>query len=266
MDFIVDHDYHIHSQLSLCSGDPEETPARILAYAEANDYRAICLTDHFWDETVPGASEWYQIQNYEHICQSLPLPQGKKTRFMFGCECEMDKYQTVGLSRDHFDRFDFVIVPINHLHMTGLTIDEEDAPSWERRAILWVERFHALLDKDLPFEKMGVAHLTDGLTAEKGQHVQIFNTIPQGTLDRLFTKAASRGIGIELNFRMDRLTKEELAATRRVMLTAKAMGCRFYMGSDAHEPGELDIAADNFRKIAAWLELKESDKFVPLTR
>jgi len=34
MKFKVDHDYHIHSFLSSCSHDPEQTPERILAYAK----------------------------------------------------------------------------------------------------------------------------------------------------------------------------------------------------------------------------------------
>ena len=34
MRFVVDHDYHIHSYLSLCSHDDEHTPARILQYAK----------------------------------------------------------------------------------------------------------------------------------------------------------------------------------------------------------------------------------------
>ena len=32
----LDHDLHIHSQLSLCSSDPAQTPARILQYAKEN--------------------------------------------------------------------------------------------------------------------------------------------------------------------------------------------------------------------------------------
>ena len=53
MRYIVDHDFHIHSGGSMCSGDPEQTPARILQYAADEGYVAVALTDHFWDETVP---------------------------------------------------------------------------------------------------------------------------------------------------------------------------------------------------------------------
>lgn len=59
MRYSIDHDLHIHSQLSSCSSDSEQTPARILRYAQENGLKEICLTDHFWDETVEGASGWY---------------------------------------------------------------------------------------------------------------------------------------------------------------------------------------------------------------
>ena len=34
MKFQIDHDLHIHTFLSNCSSDPEQTPLRILDYAE----------------------------------------------------------------------------------------------------------------------------------------------------------------------------------------------------------------------------------------
>ena len=47
MKYIIDHDLHIHSCLSACSGNPAQTPAAILNYARANGFKHICLTDHF---------------------------------------------------------------------------------------------------------------------------------------------------------------------------------------------------------------------------
>ena len=34
MKYLIDHDYHIHSMLSLCSGHPEQTPENILELSE----------------------------------------------------------------------------------------------------------------------------------------------------------------------------------------------------------------------------------------
>ena len=60
MRFVIDDDFHIHSFLSDCSRDPAQTSERILDYARQNGLRTICLTNHFWDEKIPGASDWYR--------------------------------------------------------------------------------------------------------------------------------------------------------------------------------------------------------------
>lgn len=262
MQYIVDHDLHIHSQLSLCSGHPEQTPARILQYAVQNHFKTICLTDHFWDENVPGAPGWYQAQNMEHIRAALPLPEAEGVRFLFGCETEMDKHFTVGISDKVFDKLDFIIVPINHLHMTDFTIDREmDAP--DRRADWYVRRFDALLDMDLPFHKLGLAHLTCRLIDQRTPeaHLDVLDYISDDTFRELFTKTAARGCGVELNFTYRAYKASQLDRALRPYRIAADCGCRFYFGSDAHVPEELDKAYANFTDIRDALGLTEDQKF-----
>ena len=116
MKYVFDHDFHIHSQLSSCSRDPEQNNERILKYAEDEGLHTIVLADHFWDENVPGASKWYSTQNYPHICQAKPLPQSDKVKFLFGCETEMDKDMTVGCSRERMEELAFIVIPTTHFH------------------------------------------------------------------------------------------------------------------------------------------------------
>lgn len=52
MRFRYDHDLHMHSYISDCSQDAEQTPENILQYAKEHNLNTICLTDHFWDENV----------------------------------------------------------------------------------------------------------------------------------------------------------------------------------------------------------------------
>ena len=47
MRYQLDHDLHLHSQLSLCSDDPAQTPEALLRYAQKNGLSTICLTDHY---------------------------------------------------------------------------------------------------------------------------------------------------------------------------------------------------------------------------
>lgn len=259
MKFIIDHDLHIHSKLSLCSGIPEQTPEAILEYAKRLGLKHICLTDHYWDEAVPGASEWYGIQNYEHLAMALPLPSEYGITFDFGCETDLDKHMTLGISREALDKFDFTIVPTSHLHMTGFTI-EESMKSAKERAKFYMERNHALLDMDLPFEKMGLAHFTCSLMANgcDDSCEVILDTITDSELFEFFTRASSKGIGIELNVPLAKSSDETILRPYKI---AKKCGCKFYLGSDAHSPSALEKAPARFEAIIDALDLTEDDKF-----
>lgn len=265
MKYIADHDIHIHSRLSSCSHDPEQTPEVILNYAIECGYRYVCLTDHFWDETIPGASKWYAPQNFPHICESLPLPQDDKVKFFFGCEAEMDKYLTIGISKEVIEKLDFIIVPITHLHMAGFTRPEEDN-SVESRVEHYIKRFNALLAADLPAHKVGIAHLTCHLMSpEKNINslMQCLKLISDDTYRDLFTRAAKKGYGIELNFSASH-PEEIMEQILRPYRIAMECGCKFYFGSDMHTHGEANIGRkEKFERIIDMLGLTEDMKFNP---
>ncbi|MBE6652390.1 MAG: PHP domain-containing protein [Ruminococcaceae bacterium] len=258
MKYVIDHDLHIHSHLSSCSGDPNQTPAAILDYARQNGFKHICLTDHFWDETVPGASDWYKPQNYAHIKKSLPLPMADGVTFHFGCETEMDRFSTVGISRKVLDELDFVIVPTSHLHMTGFTIEADDT-SVTHRAKYYMERNHSLLDMDLPFKKMGLAHFTSCLDTNcEGSRDDILNAITDVEYAEFFERLAQCGMGLELNTPLADVSSQSALRPYRI---ARSCGCKFYLGSDAHGPDGLNKAHARFQAIVDALGLTEDDKF-----
>lgn len=262
MRYIVDHDLHIHSQISSCSGDPEQTTERILCYAEENSLKTVCLTDHFWDETVEGASEWYSKQNYAHINTAKPLPQSDKVRFLFGCETEINRFHTLGVSKERYDLFDFIIIPTTHFHMKGYTLFEEEIADTQSRANAWVKRLDTVLDMDLPFHKVGIAHLTCGLIAPtREEYREVLRLLPEREMERLFKKAAELGVGIELNSDDMSFAEEEADIVLRPYRIAKASGCKFYCGSDAHHPAGLNKAMPIFERAVEMLGLEEEDKF-----
>ena len=259
--FEIDHDLHLHSGLSLCSSDPEQTAQTLLDYGEREGLSHVCVTDHYWDENVPGASSWYAAQNYAHVAQILPLPTSDACQLHFGCEIDMDRFMTLGISDKMLDAFAFIIVPTSHLHMTGFTIAPEDT-SVERRAELYMQRNHALLDMDLPFYKMGLAHFTCSLMARncEGSRDDILNAVSDADYAALFARVAKSGMGVELNMS---LTDPQSADTMRPYRIAKEQGCKFYLGSDAHHPAGLAAARARFEAAIDALDLTEDDKFKP---
>lgn len=265
MRYIYDNDLHIHSKISLCSNDPEQTNERILQYAKNNGLKTICLTDHYWDKGVPiiTASDFYEAQNFEHISAAKPLPQAEGIRFLFGCETEMDYQMNIGIPKSRFDDFDFIVIPTTHFHFRGLTIPEKVVTPQEKAAF-WLKKLNALLDQDLPFHKIGIAHLTCDLI-EKSSREAFLETIDALSTDELakvFDKAAKCQAGIELNSADMEFKSEESATVLRPYRIAKEVGCKFYMGSDAHHPARLEAAKGIFERAIDLLELTEEDKFI----
>ena len=58
-----------------------------------------------------------------------------------------------------------------------------------------------------------------------------------------------------------RFQDEEEEIVLRMFRVAKAMGCKFYCGSDAHTPGYLKFAVSVFEHALPKLELSENDRF-----
>ena len=146
--------------------------------------------------------------------------------------------------------------------MDGFTLDGREGA--DERAALWSSRFDALLDADLPFYKVGVAHLTCSLIW-RNRYLEVLERIPEEEYHRLFEKAAKRGIGIELNFPAQHMDAECARLTLLPYRIAKEEGCRFYLGSDAHHPAGLAAAKANFETIVDLLDLTEDDKIPFLT-
>ena len=263
MKFKIDHDYHIHSLLSTCSRDEKQTAERMLQHAKEHGLKEICITDHYWDAEIPGASDWYLPQDFSHISKSLPLPAAEGVKFFLGCETDMDKFTTIGVPESRFGDFDFIIVPTTHLHNGGFAIDAEDVGVAERLAEIWVSRLDAVLMADLPFRKVGIAHLACGLLNRKSrsEYLRTLSLIDETAMRRLFAKAAKLGCGIELNMSDMSFSDEEADTVLRPFRIAKEMGCKFYLGSDAHHPKAFDNFMPIFTRAVNLLDLDEEDKF-----
>lgn len=264
MSFRIDHDYHIHSVLSACSNDPEQSTQNILQYALDNQLNTLVLTDHYWDNTVPGASDWYKPQDFAWISQAKPLPQHETCRFLFGCETDMNYSGVIGVPESRFDDFDFIIIPTTHLHMPGFAYLAEDGDTVEKRAAVFTRRFEQFLQLNVPYHKVGLAHITCPLIMpENDQYVKVLNCVTDATFAELFSGCAEKGCGVEINLPLRQLTDEAIREScLRPYRIAREQGCKFYVGSDSHHPNGFDGVCDKFRLAAEILGLTEDDQFV----
>jgi len=264
MKYQIDNDLHIHTRLSVCSDDEGQTPETILQIAKKRKLKRICIADHYWDETVKCntmVNFWYEKQNHKHISKSLPLPIDSEVEFLFGCEADMDSDNRIGLSKQRYQDFGFIVISTTHFHHMGGAYWDDTS----NRAIAgrWIDRFDAVLDSDLPFHKTGIAHLACGLmnTKSREDYLETLSLIPQNELERLFSKAKEKGIGIELNSGDMQYKDSEADIVLRMFRVAKNCGCKFYLGSDAHERWSFDGVDEIFGRAISHLGLEESDKY-----
>ena len=260
MRYIADHDFHIHSTVSLCCHDETQTPESLLRYAKENGLKQICLTNHFWDEKVASEADWCSEHSFLPLSSVLPLPQDDNTEFLFGCETDMDFNNVLGVSEERFDAFDFIIVATTHLHLGGNTVKNEITTP-EEAAFHWVDKIENLLNKNLPWGKIGIAHLTTGHILRKRVD-EALALIPDSTLYSVFNECARKGVGIELNVKTSNMPSTQREIFHRPYLIAKECGCKFYLRSDSHKASALACAKENFEDIITQLNLKESDKFI----
>ena len=258
-----------------------------MRYAEECGLKKICLTDHFWDDNAPGMPDkyrdreydpygempkiedrgerharYYRIQNFAHISRALPLPTSDKVEFLFGAETELQHDMKLGITRETIDKMGFVIIPTTHMHMESLTLTEEQRSTPEGRAKAWIDRLDAVLDMDLPFGKIGIAHLACELIAKpREDFLKVLELLDENEMERVFAKAAKVGVGIEINQYDFDATDSELELICRPFKIAKSQGCKFYLGSDAHGPGGFKTAKELFDRAIDLLNLRENDKF-----
>ena len=261
MRFFANHDLHVHTNLSSCARDHGASPQELVDFAEKNGYDTICITNHMWDSTVPGASEWYLPQNMEHIMEDLPLPKSASVRVLFGCETEFCGGRQLAIRPACFNRVDFVVIPPNHFHLTA----PPDCDNIAKAAELFTTRLEELIALPLPWHKIGIAHLTTKLTYEDppNAHFGVYALMPEARLMPVFRFLAQQGAGIELNagcFRPGwRDFYEENLKLYRI---AKEAGCKFYCCSDAHSIPALSGVKTNLSEVIDILGLSAADRYI----
>lgn len=259
--FPIDHDLHCHSFVSSCSADPLQSPQAILDAAKRHGFTCQCITDHFWDRDVPGSMSWYEPQDLDHVKQSLPLPKDDSVRMVFGCETEFCGGKTLAISPKHYDEFEFIIIPPNHFHMLGF-VRPESYNNEDLIAQLLVERLEEIGEPDLPWRKVGIAHMTCPVTFRGGDLARIFRTVDERRYRAAVRKFAERGAGIEINAAcFANGWQEHTEDHLRLYRLAKEEGCKFYLGSDAHHPAGLETITERLGLVTSMLGLTAADQY-----
>lgn len=123
----IRHDIHNHTTLSRCCYDPLATAGAFVRRAAELGHSVFGISNHLWDEKVPGASGWYKNQMISYGLQLRDcLPADTcGVRVMIGTETEYFAVtDTLGLLAETAKQFDYVLVPHSHTHMRGVVLDD----------------------------------------------------------------------------------------------------------------------------------------------
>ena len=123
----ITHDIHTHNLFSGCSYDPAATTANCVKKAMELGHTVYGISNHLWDESVPGASTWYRGQPISYGAEmkyAIPRDTGSM-KLLFGVETEYcGMTDTLGMRAEHAGVFDYVLVPHSHTHMRNFVIAE----------------------------------------------------------------------------------------------------------------------------------------------
>ena len=278
---IINHDFHLHTNLSLCA-NKTATLDFFLKKAEEEGLEKIAITDHLWDGSVENMSEkaraFYEPQNFEHIkLLRAEIDEHNKKgigpRVLFGAEAEYDyKNRRPAISVEVAEQLDLLLVPNSHTH---LTMPKSFYEPYDKHIEYMVDAFFDIVNSDVSKYVTAIPHPFMAVCCPYDQK-QLIERIDDDTFKRCFSAAAERGIALELNpnyfkkkafaeyTRNDTLSAMYRDPSIRMLKIGKACGCKFTVGTDCHG-FDGDLNYEYVYLLAGLLDLTEDD-FHPLTK
>ncbi len=264
----LDHDLHVHTYLSACCADKEnQRPARILGEARRLGRRTIGFADHLWMNPDVAPSDWYRPQDASQISVLRDDLRECDTavRVLVGCEADTVAPGRFSITPAFAETLDFVGLSCSHFHMKGFVAQPpDDTP-------------RALGAHMLAFFRSAVASgLATTIVHPLGpigcdtRYDQTIASLSDAELGDAFGLAADRGVALEITPAFvppasgPSAGAWSLETPLRFLELARAAGCRFTLGSDAHALAGL-ARLDAVQPLCRALALTSGD-FAPVTR
>ena len=256
----IQHDFHIHTELSLCANETA-TVDNYLEIAKNIGLKKMGFSNHFWDDGIEGASDWYKRQNYQHLLQLKPELEkaaGSDIQLYFGCETEYDPFHHgVAITEETAEKFDYILVPNSH---TSAMMPKDCYMLYQKHVEFMIQAYEEIIDSNVSRYITAMAHPFEAVGCPYDNSILI-DMISDDMYKRLFEKTANKGIAFEINVgSMRNKTTDEIATCSQIRMfkIAKECGCKFIFGSDAHT-NEDHSSYSNADMVAELLDLKERD-------
>ena len=246
----VTHDFHIHTHLSLCSGKNGGTLAQYLGSAKEQGLKTLGFADHFWDagvgfdslyinsKNVSDVPYYYQTQNFEHVSELKREIESTDTgdiKVLFGVEAEYDPVNHgIAVTEAVAEQLDFIIVPNSHTHMM---MDVKYYETYELHRDYMIRALEEIATCRMSKYVKSIAHPFNPVQTSLADEIEILKITSDDMFKKVFSLCAEKGIALEINTSTMRSLYGNTSNTgeqERMFAIAKACGCRFSFGSDAH--------------------------------
>lgn len=261
----IKHDFHIHTDLSICANNTA-TLDNYINIAKDLRLEKIGIANHFWDSRISGAFEFYTVpnatQSFEYIKSLEPQirkASSQELKIYFGGEAEYaPMHHDISVSEEIAEQLDFILVSNSHTH---ITMPKELYNPYEKHVDYMIRAFEDIVNSKVSKHITAIAHPFDAVCCPYDSQILI-DMIPDDTYRRLFDKAASKGIACELNVAcMKKKSYEEIESLAHIRMfrLAKEAGCKFIFGSDAHDSASHERYLWLTDTLSELLELREDD-------
>ncbi len=234
------HDIHTHTHLSLCCSAPGIADTYI-EDAEKRGLSVFGFSDHFWDENVPlpGDSEFYRVQNLEHVMQikNEITRKSDKVKILIGAESDFCFGKILGVTEKIAEQLDFLLIPHSHTHMLDFVMPKEYDNDIPKHSEYLVRSFLALCEHPMKKYITAVAHPFIPVAKNNDYRVRILDAISEAQYIECFEALAASGMGFEINTAfLGKMSEDEIRnhPYMNVLKLVKKCGCKFSLGSDAH--------------------------------
>lgn len=263
-------DLHVHTNRSLCAPRTTEA-ASYVPYCKEEGIRVVGISNHVYPTDIVQSGGFPQYDRLSILTSIRPeldaLTAETGIRFLMGCE--IDYFPCVGrpyISPEESVAFDYVMIAASHLlNYTYMYTDYDlGNPDVVRR--LMIDRFMAACDLSYPVP-MAICHPLYPICSP--HQAAILDGISDACLNECFSKAAERGISMEIHaclYRHDTPLNNEGLSDRflRLLTEAKRCGCKFHLGSDAHShEAFMGGVHDRLRRAAEIIGMTEDDIWGP---
>lgn len=257
----VNHDFHIHTNLSLCAAETV-TAEHYINKAKDLGLNKIGFANHMWDENIqPFLNRSYKIQTVPYnmeLKDELKTLDKKGIKIYFGAEAEFHPVYGVALTEKNAEKFDYIIVSNSHTHMT---MDKSLYEPYEKHAEFMIDAYKKILASSVSKYILSIAHPFDAVCCPYDRQI-LYKLISDDVYKELFSATAQKGIAVEINTScFNGITKEnfEQFGAIRMFRIAREMGCKFTFGSDSHSEKGHDSYLYTAQTLIDCLEIKETD-------